>query len=67
MISDDEAVRLLIRGVVAQARRLPCREAADSLRGLLVLGGDHPALDEVRAIYVTLNQCESQLELLASQ
>lgn len=64
MTSDRAAVDYLVKHTVTTARDLPCRDAAQLLRGLLVLGGEHDALDPVRQLYVALNKCDAQLELL---
>lgn len=66
-MEDEQAIQILIRRTVSQARNLPCRDARDLLRGLIALGGDHEALDSVRAAYVQLNRCEHQLELIAAK
>jgi hypothetical protein len=64
MMNDDQAIELVVQQTVATALELPCRDALNLLRGLLVLGGEHAALDHVRKAYKGLSESELQLELL---
>lgn len=67
MTAEDSAIEALVRHTVATALTLPCREATKLLKGLLILGGEHPALELVRVAYHGLHTSEQQLELLAKQ
>lgn len=65
MTTDEDDVSRLVRTTVSTALQLPCREALALLRGLLILGGEHDALDPVRKAYTAMNDSEAQLELIA--
>lgn len=66
LMSEERIIEQFVQGAVAHALDLPCREAASFLHGLLLIGGEHAALDPVRKAYALLDQSESQLELIAN-
>lgn len=61
-IDDQAAIAALMRCVVANALNAPTRESRALLKGLLVVGGDHDALDRIRDAYTHLTRAEEHLE-----
>lgn len=65
-MTEDEAIECYLQHLAGLARTLPIHDACAILRGALLVGEGHPALDRVGAAYVQLNAADDQLELLAS-
>jgi hypothetical protein len=63
---ESEAVNFLAARVLAEARQLPCKDAAKLLHGFLVIAGNE-YFPEVRALYSTLHHCDAQLQLLTEK
>lgn len=62
---ETEDTRFAVATIAAAARQMPCRDAVRLLHGLLLIGGDHDAMEPVRNLYISLHSCEQQLDLLS--
>ncbi|GEM_PF-5859322 len=66
MMSEAECQALFVAELIERARALPLREAVGMLRGALLIGGEHEALEAVRGAYIQISTGDAQLELIAS-
>lgn len=60
---ETEAVKFAVQTIINAARKMPCRDAAKLVRGLLLVSGPD-AFPELRDLFQHLNHCDQQLELI---
>lgn len=58
-----ESVNFAVQTIINAAIKMPCRDAAKLIRGLLLVSGPE-AFPELRDLFQHLNHCDLQLELL---
>lgn len=63
-MSEQAAISLFVAHSIACARSMPIEKARCFLKGLLLVGEEHPALDSLREVYADLCAVdEAQLRL----
>lgn len=57
-------IQFFLSHALAHGRTLPMKEALSYFNGLLQLAGDTKEVARIRAVFVRLQECDRQLELI---